>query len=169
VRSRTAATLVALTIGATATGGGAPAAGRGEAESGASRAVASDIVHVTVAPVSGARHSRLVVRITTRRATGVLGRTRRSYVADVHAAKPASGCVNNRDRAFADRPAGVRVRAVLDPARGEGADRGWCQGRFRGTITYSEGFACPPKGTCHPPRGFPARAQVVARFTVRVR
>jgi hypothetical protein len=62
----------------------------------------------------------------------------------------------------------ARVRAVLDPARGEGGELGWCAGLFRGTVTYFEGFACPPKGTCHPPHGFPTRKRVVARFSFRV-
>jgi hypothetical protein len=77
--------------------------------------------------------------------------------------------VNNRDRVFAAGPAGARVRAVLDPARGEGGPEGWCRGVFRGTVTYSEAFACPPSGRCRPPRGFPRRKVVVARFTFRVR
>jgi hypothetical protein len=45
------------------------------------------------------------------------------------------------------------VRAVLDPARGEGGPEGWCPGLFRGTVTYFEGFA---------------RKRVVARFSFRV-
>ena len=36
--------------------------------------------------------------------------------------------------------------------------------RYRGTITYFEGFACPARGTCHVPPGFPTRTKVVARF-----
>jgi hypothetical protein len=124
---------------------------------------------VTVSPSAGGRHDRFAVAITSRHATGVFGSTRRSYVAEAHAVHPASGCVNNRDRVFADRRAGARVRAVLDPARGEGGPEGWCRGRFRGTVTYSEASACPPAGRCRPPRGFPTRTVVVARFTFRVR
>ena len=78
---------------------------------------------VTVSPSAGGRHDRFAVAITSRHATGVFGSTRRSYVAEAHAVHPASGCVNNRDRVFADRRAGARVRAVLDPARGEGGLR----------------------------------------------
>jgi hypothetical protein len=48
-----------------------------------------------------------------------------------------SGCVNPRDRVFADRRTDARVRAVLDPARGEGGPEGWCRGRFRGTVTLA--------------------------------
>ena len=123
----------------------------------------------TVSPSTGERHDRFAVAITTRHATGVFGQTRRSYVAEAHAVHPASGCVNNRDRVFAERRAGARVRAVLDPARGEGGPEGWCRGRFRGTVTYTEAFACPPAGRCRPPPGFPTREVVVARFSFRVR
>ena len=107
--------------------------------------------------------------ITSAHATGGFGRTRRSYVAAAHAVHPASGCVNNRGRVFAERRAGARLRAVLDPARGEGGLEGWCRGRFLGTVTYTEAFACPPTGRCHPPPGFPSREVVVARFSFRVR
>jgi hypothetical protein len=124
---------------------------------------------VAVTPSAGGRHDRFAVTITAGHATGAFGQTRRSYVAEAHAARPASGCVNNRDRVFPERRAGARVRAVLDPARGEGGPEGWCRGAFRGTVTYLEGFACPPAGRCHPPRGFPTRRVVVARFTFRVR
>ena len=126
------------------------------------------LASVAVTPAAGGRRDRLAVTITTGHATGVFGQTRRSYVAEAHALRPRSGCVDNRDRVFAERRAGARVRAVLDPARGEGGPEGWCPGVFRGTVTYREGFACPPAGRCRPPRGFPARAVVVARFSFRV-
>jgi hypothetical protein len=77
--------------------------------------------------------------------------------------------VNNRDRVFPERRAGARGRAVLDPARGEGGPEGWCRGRFRGTVTYTEAFACPPAGRCRPPRGFPTVRVVVAPFSFLVR
>jgi hypothetical protein len=124
---------------------------------------------VTVSPAAAGRHDRFAVAITAGQATGVFGRTRRSYVAEAHAVRPASGCVNNRDRVFPERRAGARVPAVLDPARGEGGPEGWCRGRFRGTVTYSEAFACPPAGRCRPPRGFPTRRVIVARFSFLVR
>jgi hypothetical protein len=123
----------------------------------------------TVSPSAGRRHDRFAVAITSRHATGVFGQTRRSYVVEARAVRPASGCVNNRDRVFATDRAGARVRAVLDPARGEGGPEGWCRGRFLGTATYTESFACPPAGRCRAPRGFPARRVVVARFSFRVR
>jgi hypothetical protein len=124
---------------------------------------------LTISPSSGGKHDRFVVAMTSRRATGVFGKTRRGYAVEAHAVRPASACVNNRDQVFRDRPAGDRVRATLDPARGEGGPLGWCPGLFRGTVTYSEAFACPPVGTCHPPHGFPTWARVVARFSFRVR
>ena len=132
-------------------------------------ALAAVLAAIAVTPSAGGRHDRFAVAITSRHATGVFGSTRRSYVAEAHAVHPASGCVNNRDRVFASRRAGARMRAVLDPARGEGGPEGWCRGRFRGTVTYSEAFACPPAGRCRPPRGHPTRTVVVARFSFRVR
>jgi hypothetical protein len=123
----------------------------------------------SVSPSASGRHDRFAVAITSRQATGVFGQTRRGYIAEARAVHPASGCVNNRDRVFGERRAGARLRAVLDPARGEGGPEGWCRGRFRGTVTYTEPFACPPAGRCHPPRGFPARKVVVAHFSFRVR
>lgn len=126
------------------------------------------LASVAVTPAAGGRHDRFAVTITMGHATGVFGQTRRSYVAEAHAVRPRSGCVNNRDRVFGARRAGARGRAVLDLARGEGGPEGWCRGVFRGTVTYREAFACPPAGRCHPPRGFPSRAVVVARFSFRV-
>jgi hypothetical protein len=156
------ATLCVVAAGGLGCGGNA---GPSEATSGA----APRSVRVAVSPVTAGKHRRFTVSITTVHATGVFGKTLRSYAADVHAVTPRSGCVNNRDRRFPDAPAGSRVRAVLDPARGEGGPEGWCRGRFGGTVRYSAAFACPPKGRCQPPPGFPSRTEVVGRFTVRVR
>ena len=110
----------------------------------------------TVSPQAGGRHDRFAVVITS---------------AEAHAVRPASGCVNNRDRVLAAHRASARarVRALLDPARGEGGPQGWCRGRFQGTVTYTEAFACSAARRCHPPRGFLARTVVVARFSFRVR
>jgi len=122
----------------------------------------------SAAPLVG-RHQPFTLTITTRKPTGVRGRTRRSYFAEARAVHPASGCVNNRDRGFPAAPAGRRVHAVLDPARGEGGPEGWCPGTFHGTVTYTSAFACPARGVCHPPQGFPERHHVVSRFSFRVR
>lgn len=126
-------------------------------------------VPVTLPRSEFARHERVAVTITRRRATGVSGKTRTNYTVAAEAVEPAAGCVNNRDRRFPDGPRGARARAELDPARGEGGPAGWCPGRYRGTVTYFTGFACPAKGTCHVPKGFPTRTTRVARFTFRVR
>ncbi len=109
-------------------------------------------------------HERIPVTFTAREPTGVRGRTIRHYTAEAHTARAAGGCVNSRDGRFPASAAGERVKAALDPLRGEGGPEGWCRGRYRGTITYFEGFACPARGTCHVPPGFPTRTKVVARF-----
>jgi hypothetical protein len=124
---------------------------------------------VAVSPSSAGKHERVDVAFTTRHSTGVVGKTRRSYSVEGHAVQPAMACMNDGFQRLPDRPRGTRVRAVLDPTRGKGHVQGWCPGAFRGTVTYSEAFACPAKGTCHPPRDFPTRTQVVARFRFRVR
>lgn len=159
------AALVAVAVVVAGCGGGAPASPQ---TGPAARSVAP--VRVAVSPAQGTKHTRFAVTIVTRAATGVVGRARRSYRADAWAIDPRSGCVNHRDRAFAPAArAGARVAAGLDPRDGEGGDRGWCPGLFRGTVTYLEGFACPATGVCRPPRGFPRRAGIVARFVFAVR
>jgi hypothetical protein len=132
-------------------------------------ALVAAVALAAVTRTVGGRHDRFAVAIARGHATGVFGQTRRAYTAEAHAVRPASGRVNNRDRRFPDGRAGARVRATLDPARGEGGPEGWCRGLFRGTVTYTEAFACPPAGRCHPPHGFPTRTVVVARFSFRVR
>lgn len=136
--------------------------------SGETTAAVSDF-SLTVTPPAGGKHDRFTVTIRTRHAVNIVGKTRRAYLVEAHAVRPASACVNSRDRAVPYAPAGARVSAVLDPLRGEGGPEGWCPGLFRGSVTDFEGFACPSTGSCHPPRGFPTRTRVVARFSFRVR
>jgi hypothetical protein len=144
--------------------------------SAAAPARGADHVERATAPASVAlprttfgKHDRVPVEFTTGRATGVVSDTRTSYILAAQAVRPASGCVNNRDRPFPDAASGARVRAALDPARGEGGPEGWCRGRYAGTVTYFSGFACPAEGRCRPPSGFPTGSRVVARFSFRVR
>ncbi len=129
----------------------------------------SSRLNLTVTPATGGKHRPFLVAFTSDRATGVVGKTRRSYTVRALAVRPAVACVVDRDRTLAGREAGTRMRATLDPARGKGGELGWCHGRFRGTVTYSEAYACPPRGTCQPPKDFPQRSRVVARFSFRVR
>jgi hypothetical protein len=126
-------------------------------------------VALQVARRTGTKHDRFTASIRTPRATGVDGHTIRNYTLSALATHPRTACVNNRDGRFPDASAGTRVGAVLDPARGEGGPLGWCRGRYRAKVIYFEGYACPARGTCHPPPGFPTRTRVVARFTFRVR
>ena len=113
-------------------------------------------------------HERIPVSFTARAATGLRGRTIRHYTAEAHTLHAAAGGVNGRDGRFPKSAAGERVKAALDPLRGEGGPEGWCRGRYRGTITYFEGFACPPRGTCHVPPAFPTRTMIVARYAIVV-
>lgn len=123
---------------------------------------------VAISPPEPERHARLAATMTAPRATGVRGRTRSSYVVSAQALSPSAACAGDRDATFPAAPAGARVRAILDPARGEGGELGWCPGRFRGTVTWFSGFACPARGRCGVPPGFPTRSEVVARFSFRV-
>lgn len=125
-------------------------------------------ISVTLSRSEGGKHDRFAAVITPRHATGVKGKGRSNYTLAAKAADPAVGCVNNRDRRFPDGPRGTPVRAALDPGRGEGGLHGWCPGRYKGTVTYFEGFACPSRGKCHIPGGFPTRTQIVARFSFHV-
>jgi hypothetical protein len=161
------AVCAASALGVTACGHGSSETASAPASSEA-RAPASQ-VSLTVSRSEIGKHDRFGVAITTRHPTGVNGRTRSSYTLAAMAVRPAVACVNNRDRGFPDRPRGGRVRAELDPARGKGGSLGWCPGRYNGTVTYVKGFACPAKGRCHIPAGFPTRTQIVARFWFRVR
>jgi hypothetical protein len=166
MRTPASSALALCAFALTACGSGTPAHPRPVSSHAAAGAGA---VSVTLARSRVGRHGRVSAVITTRRATGVSGDTRTNYTLSARAVEPAAGCVNDRDRRFPDGARGVRVRADLDPARGEGGPAGWCPGRYRGTVVYFSGFACPPKGSCHPPKGFPTRSTTVARFSFRVR
>lgn len=114
-------------------------------------------------------HDRVIVTFIARHATGVFGNVRRSYSVEAQRVQPQIACVNNRSGGFPDSSAGNRVQAALDPANGEGGPEGWCPGLYRGTVVYTAAFACPARNPCHPPRGFPHRSNIVARFSYRVR
>jgi hypothetical protein len=145
------------------------------ASSGAARSVDqkgrthAPSVELRLSRSQGGKHDRFTVNITTRRTTGVRGQTRTNYSVTAKAVHAGIACVNDRDQRFPDARAGTHVRATLDPARGKGGPEGWCRGVFRGAVTYFEGYACPPKGTCHVPPGFPTRTVIVGRFSFRVR
>jgi hypothetical protein len=127
------------------------------------------VTRLELSPAAPHRHDRVAVAFISRRATGVFGEERRSYALHAHSVRPASACVNNRDRYLPARPAGYRLRGTLDPARGDGGGLGWCRGRVEGTVRYSVGYACPATGTCEPPRGFRRWSRIAARFSFVVR
>jgi hypothetical protein len=133
------------------------------------RLAAPTVTRLKVSPPAPRRHDRIAVSFTSGRSTGVFGSQRRYYWIQAHSVRPASACVNNRDRGPPSRPAGYRLQALLDPARGDGGVLGWCRGRFKGTMRYSVDYACPASGTCQPPKGFARRSRVTARFSFTVR
>jgi hypothetical protein len=130
---------------------------------------ARPVTRLRVSPSAPGRHEHVTVTFHSRRATGDFGEERRSYTVQAWSVHPASGCVNNRDRVLAARPAGYRLRGRLDPARGDGGGLGWCPGRFKGKVIYAVSYACPAKGTCQPPKDFRGRREVAARFSFLVR
>jgi hypothetical protein len=123
-------------------------------------------LRMTPSPIG--RHQRVVVNITALHATGVFGKVRRSYLVASRADHLRIACVNNRDGFFPAGAVGNRIRAVLDPAQGDGGAQGWCPGTYTGTITYERVFACPSVGRCVVPSGFAERTVVVRRFAYRV-
>jgi hypothetical protein len=120
-----------------------------------------------VSPLRGGRHVGFRVFVINQHHTGVFGKTRRSYHVEAHAVRPAVACVNTTYQRFPDGELGETMYATLSPD-GEGGPVGWCRGLFKGTVRYEEAFACPPIVKCETPRGFPARSEVVVRFTFRV-
>jgi hypothetical protein len=125
-------------------------------------------IALRVSPSPIGKHHRVVVNITALHTTGVFGKVRRSYVVASLAVHLGVACVNNRDGFFPAGAAGSRIRAVLDPGRGDGGAQGWCPGLYRGTVTYARDFACPAIARCVVPPGFVDRTVVVARFAYRV-
>lgn len=148
--------------------GSDPSTGGSPRTSGEAPAATAGAVPLTLARSRGGVHDGFTVEITTRHTTGVKDKALSHYTVAAEAVRFAAGCVVEQDQRFPDRPAGIRVRATLDPSRGKGGHLGWCPGLYRGTITYFEGFACPREGTCRAPNNFPRRTEVVGRFAFRV-
>ena len=119
------------------------------------------VTQLDVSPTAARPRERVAVSFRSRRATGVFGAQRRSYMVRAGSSVARSACVTNRDRVLDARPAGYRLRAVLDPARGDGGPLGWCPGAYRGTVTYVVDRGCPAATGCR-------RAHVVARFRFTV-
>lgn len=120
-----------------------------------------------LSPVAYGKHDRIILTMIAHRSAGVFGKTLRQYLVAANASHPRVACVNNREGSFTYSVAGIRVRAVLDPAKGDGGPQGWCPGLYHGTVSYVQGFNC---GAIQGPCNVPApRAQIIARFDYRVR
>jgi hypothetical protein len=121
-------------------------------------------------PPLGGVQTTFRVHIRTRQALGVQGHVLRGYEAHLmRLGAPAVGCIQDTGPSFANaRTApGQPVIIVLDP--GQMMVGQWCRGTFKGRLSYYEEFACPPRGVCHPPSGFPAHRRTVARLSFRVK
>lgn len=116
------------------------------------------------------KHEPVVVAITAHRSTGVFGEIRRAYLVESLDTHPGIACVNNRTGAFPSSSAGSLIRAVLNPAAGDGGPQGWCPGTYRGVVIYTRGFNCGAvRVPCDPPSGLASKSRIVARFSYRVR
>jgi hypothetical protein len=125
-------------------------------------------VQATVRPRSGGIHTVFRIQIHAPQPVGVTGSVRRDYVARVMLRRSAISCIEDTGPSFGDSPNGQshRLTIVLDPAQMMVGH--WCRGTFVGKLRYYQDYACPPRGRCHPPRGFPRRSHVVARLRFRV-
>ena len=123
-------------------------------------------VGVRVSPRQGRAVTVFQVSFRSGARLGVSRDTRRSYRAAVRG--PAGeGCVRESE-AFTDRGRpGNRIVLSLSPGRTKGVR--WCRGRYQGTLSRVNGYACPARGPCQPPPNFPRREQTVGRFAFQVR
>lgn len=122
-------------------------------------------VKATVSPSSGTPNTDFTVHFVAREPTGRAGQVRRSYV--VTARGPSrEACVVKASAQSEGTPPGATVEVTLSPAQQEG--RVWCPGRYRGRVSITTAFACPAKGRCHVPPGFPTRSKDVGDVAFRV-
>jgi hypothetical protein len=123
-------------------------------------------VKVRVVPPKGGIHTPFRILIRRPQFVGVRGHARFGYTARATQKPLQAGCITDTD-GFVDERAWHRVaHVVLDPSEQKGQI--WCRGDFPGRLLYTQGYACPSRGTCHRPRGFPRHTRVVARFSFRV-
>ena len=123
-------------------------------------------VSVTVTPRAGRPLTTFRVRIRSNAFVGVRAHARVDYQLRMLRRPLLSGCITDTGPTF-PRSHGRPLQIVLDPGRQEGGR--WCRGHFRGALSYYSVFACPPKGTCRPPKNFPRRSRKVARVAFDVR
>ena len=119
-------------------------------------------VAATVVPRVGGIHTRF--RILIRRPQFVGRRAHAFWGYDLKARQRPyrGGCITDTGEILNGGPARDPARIVLDPSRQMGHI--WCHGRFFGRLYYYEAFACPDRGTCRVPRGFPHHRSLVGRF-----
>jgi hypothetical protein len=120
-------------------------------------------VKARLVPAVGGVHTVFRIRFRAREPVGRRGDARLGYSARLMNLPGGSGCIVDTGGFFEPR----RRAIVLDPRAQKGGL--WCRGRFSGRITYYRDYACPARGTCHVPRGFPRRHRTVARVSFRVR
>jgi hypothetical protein len=104
-----------------------------------------------------------VVSFHTPDRTGRVRQLQRHDELSVSAPGNPNSCVSNAQAIAPDAPAGVRVRAALDPARLGGR---WCIGTYHGEIDELQSPVCPQGKLCPT---YVIRVRVIARFAFHVR
>jgi hypothetical protein len=120
----------------------------------------------SVVPESGSRLTTFAVSFRAREAIGQIGKARRSYVASARGPSDFA-CVFDAEFPSKSAQPGDEIQISLDPSRMKG--RRWCRGDFAGKIYLAVDFACPAKGVCHVPSGFPRQRIEVGGFEFSVR
>jgi hypothetical protein len=117
---------------------------------------------VTVAPTTGGRHSRFVIRFRAPEATGRIASIERHYQV-IATGPPRAHCLSSPSVQVPATKKGARARVVLNPSRLGGV---WCLGRYRGGVREIQTAACPPGELC--PAYVILLPRVVGKFTFRV-
>lgn len=112
-------------------------------------------------------HVRVPVEIG--RYLGVRDGLRHSYLVTTSSAHRQTACVNQRQAAIGVGKLGTTTTAVLDVRNGEGGPEGYCPGPYLGTVVYVQAPACPARGPCDNTSSVSRQAELVARFSYRVR
>jgi len=117
---------------------------------------------VTVKPGSGTPKTHFALRFRIPAATGRFGSVQ---IADtLSVTGPGAGnCQSRATRALRPARKGARVTVTLKPAK-----RGWCAGKWRGTIVQSESERCTPTAG-HVCPDIVVAPRVIASFRFRVK
>lgn len=115
------------------------------------------------------RFDRVRVPVEIQRRVGVRDGVRGSYYVSTDSPQRQVGCVTARADFIWSGRIGDTAGVTLDERDGEGGGLGWCAGPYLGTVVYSAVETCPRRRPCGDPSPIPIDAELVARFSYRVR